>query len=463
MIGNLSLATLANQYGGTILNGDADFGSLSIDSRDILPGQAFIAIKGPNFDGHEFALEASAMGVGSLILEHPDGSLDTPQWVVEDCVKALGHIGRSCRQSFRAPVIGITGSNGKTSVKEMLGSILRQRGEVLTTKGNYNNHLGVPLMLAELANKHAFAVLEMGASAEGEIAYLSDLVRPDVALVNNVGNAHLEGFGNRDAIVRGKGEIYRSLRDAGRAVVNLDSYGAERFLTQVADQNSAQILTFSATGNTQADVKVSNIRVHDQGADYFLHTPLGDVEIHQSVLGLNNVSNGAAAATCALAVGIRLDEIRQGLGQVGQVSGRLFCRRGIQEARVLDDAYNANPDSMAGAIDVLANFDGTRVFVMGAMAELGEDAADYHRQMGERSRTAGIDCLVCVGGATKPAAEAYGSQAIWVETNEEAAQQCLELLGPHTTVLVKGSRSARLDEVVTVITNLEGQHAVLAN
>lgn len=463
MIGDLSLATLANEYGGIILNGDADFSALSIDSRDLKPEQTFIAIKGPNFDGHEFASEAALMGVQSLVLEHPVSSLDTSQWIVEDCVKALGYIGKSCRKSFRAPVIGITGSSGKTSVKEMLGSILRQRGEVLTTKGNYNNHLGVPLMLAELTEKHAFAVLEMGASAEGEIAYLSDLVRPDVALVNNVGNAHLEGFGDRDAIIRGKGEIYRSLRDAGRAVVNLDSYGADRFLAQISDQNSAQVLTFSATGNTEADVRVSGIRVQDQGADYLLHTPLGDIEIHQSVLGLNNVSNGAAAATCALAVGIRLDDIRAGLNQVAQVSGRLFCRRGVHGARVLDDAYNANPDSMAGAIDVLTNFNGIRVFVMGAMAELGEGAAEYHRQMGEKSRVAGIDRLICVGSATKPAAEAYGSKAMWVDNNEEAAQQCLELLGPNTTVLVKGSRSASLDEVVTMITDLEGQHAVLAN
>lgn len=459
MMGNLSLATLANLYGGVILNGDADIKELSIDSRELLAGQTFVAIKGPNFDGHDFAATAANGGVNALVVEKPLKSIHVPQWVVSDGIDALGFIGKTCRSSFKAPVIGITGSSGKTSVKEMLASILRQRGEVLSTKGNYNNHLGVPLMLAELNSNHSFAVLEMGASAVGEIAYLAGLVRPDVALVNNVGTAHLEGFASREGIVRGKGEIYQSLSDAGRAVVNLDSFGAAEFLRQI----SVQVLTFSATGNSEADVRVSDIRVNDSGAKYLLHTPIGDIEIQQSVLGINNVSNGAAAATCALSVGMRLEEIRAGLAEVGQVSGRLFRRRGVRGSRILDDAYNANPDSMAGAIDVLTNFAGTRVFVMGAMGELGPGAEEYHRQMGEKSRLAGIDCLICVGEATKPAAQAYGSKAIWVGTNEEAAQICLGMLGPNVSVLVKGSRSAALEEVVNVITDLGGHNAVLAN
>lgn len=459
MIADLSLAKLADLYGGIILNGDAEVSSLSIDTRESQLGQTFIAIKGPNFDGHSFAAEAAKAGAAALIVETPQKSIGAPQWVVNDSVEALGFVGKTCRKSFSAPVIGITGSNGKTSVKEMLASILQQRGEVLFTKGNYNNHLGVPLMLAELSSKHAFAVLEMGASTVGEIAYLAELVRPDVALVNNVGTAHLEGFGTREAIVQGKGEIYQSLSDAGRAVVNLDSFGAEEFLHQI----SAQVLTFSATGKSEADVRVSDIRVNDAGANYLLHTPIGDIEIQQSLLGINNVSNGAAAATCALSVGMRLEEIRAGLAEVGQVSGRLFRRRGVRGSRVLDDAYNANPDSMAGAIDVLTNFGGTRVFVMGAMGELGPGAEQYHRQMGEKSRQAGIDCLICVGEATKAAAQAFGSKAICVDTNDEAAQICLGLLGPNVSVLVKGSRSAALEEVVNVITDLGEQNALLAN
>ena len=459
MIADLSLAKLADLYGGIILNGDAEVSSLSIDTRESQIEQTFIAIKGPNFDGHNFTAEAAKASAAALVVEVPQRSINAPQWVVEDCVETLGLIGKTCRKSFKAPVIGITGSNGKTSVKEMLASILQQRGEVLFTKGNYNNHLGVPLMLAELSSKHVFAVLEMGASAVGEIACLADLVQPDVALVNNVGTAHLEGFGSREAIVQGKGEIYQSLSDAGRAVVNLDSFGAEEFLHQI----SAQVLTFSATGNSKADVRVSDVRVNDAGANYLLHTPIGDIEIQQSLLGINNVSNGAAAATCALSVGMRLEEIRAGLAEVGQVSGRLFRRRGVRGSRILDDAYNANPDSMAGAIDVLTNFGGTRVFVMGAMGELGAGTEQYHRRMGEKSRQAGIDCFICVGEATKVAAQAFGSKAIWVDTNEEAAQICLGLLGPNVSVLVKGSRSAALEEVVNVITDFGGQNAVLAN
>ncbi len=460
MMGHMSLSVMASRYGGILMNNDADLLALSIDSRNLRPGQSFIAIHGPNFDGHDFAAEAVEKGVSSLVVERPIKTLNVPQWIVEDSIHALGEIGKSCRESFKAPIVGITGSSGKTSVKEMLASILRQRGEVLSTKGNYNNHLGVPLMLAELQPNHAFAVLEMGASAIGEIAYLADLVQPDVALVNNIGSAHLEGFGSRENIVQGKGEIYQALSDAGRAVVNLDSFGADTFLQQI----SVQTLTFSASGNPAADVRVSNVRLHDAGSNYVLHTPLGDVEIQQNLLGLNNVSNGAAAATCALSVGMRLDEIRAGLDHVGQVSGRLFKRRGVSGSRILDDAYNANPESMSGAIDVLTNFSGTRVFVMGAMGELGPDSEVFHRQMGERARLAGIEVFICVGEPTKAAAEAFGDDAIWMETNAEAAEYCLNLLGPDVTVLIKGSRSARLEEVVNVITDLgRAKDAVLAN
>ena len=463
MIGGLSLSLVAQQYGGLVLKGDADLQRLSIDSRTLQSKQVFAAIKGPNFDGHDFVGKAAEAGVSALVVERPSLDLDTPQWVVTDSVKALGQIGSCCREAFQKPVIGITGSSGKTSVKEMLASILRQRGEVLSTKGNLNNHLGVPLMLSELSEDHAFAVLEMGASAVGEIAYLSSLVKPDVALVNNVGTAHLEGFGSRQAIVQGKGEIYQSLGDAGRAVINLDSYGAEDFVQQVSDQNSAQVVTFSATGKAQADVRVSHIRIHDQGADYILHTPLGDIEISQSVLGINNVANGAAAASCALSVNIGLDEIAVGLNQVAQVAGRLFHRQGIAGSSILDDAYNANPESMLGAIDVLANFDGKRIFVMGSMAELGPEADSLHRKVGEKARAAGIENMICVGELTKSAASAFGPNALWVQSNAEAAQCCRELLGPKVVVLVKGSRSAALEEVVTQITALEESHAVLVN
>lgn len=459
MMGNLSLAVMASRHGGVILNGDADINALSIDSRQLRPGQTFVAIKGPNFDGHDFAVEAKSGGVKALVVEKPLRSLDVPQWVIKDGSQALGLIGKECRQSFKAPVIGITGSTGKTSVKEMLASILGQRGKTLSTKGNYNNHLGVPLMLAELSSEYDFAVLEMGASAVGEIAYLADLVKPDVSLVNNVGTAHLEGFGSRQGIVQGKGEIYQALSDAGRAVVNLDSFGSDQYLGQI----SAQILTYSASGKSQADVRVSDVQVNDSGSQYLLHTPIGDIEIQQSLLGINNVSNGAAAATCALAVGMRLEEIRAGLAHVGQVSGRLFRRRGIKGARILDDAYNANPDSMSGAIDVLANFGGTRVFVMGEMGELGPDAEQYHRQMGQKTRDSGIDYFICVGEATRVAAQAYGDGAVWVDSNQEAAQLCLSLLAANVSVLVKGSRSAALEEVVKVITDIGGQNAVLAN
>lgn len=451
MIRSLSLARLAQIHGGILINGEADFSSISIDSRTLKGGELFIAIRGPRFDGAQFIDAAVKSGVKALVVSEPYPACALPQWVVGDTTLALGQIGAAFRSDFAGTLVGITGSNGKTTVKELLASLFKERGEVLATRGNLNNQYGVPLMLSELSDSYQFAVLEMGASAEGEIGYLAGLCAPDVALVNNVGHAHLEGFGSRDGIMRGKGEIYSSLGSFGRAVINLDSYGSDYFINLV----KAQSLTFSARGNSAADVRVSDIRIHQKGSVFSLNTPLGDIEVSQSLLGANNVSNAAAAATCALAAGMGLDEIRRGIGNAEAVQGRLFERCGAGGCRILDDAYNANPDSVKSAIDVLSNFGGSRILVLGTMGELGEGAPDFHREIGEYARAANLDSLIAVGPLAKLGAEAFGSNATCFNTNADAAAWCREIDAPGMTLLIKGSRSAHLEEVIESLTGGE--------
>ncbi len=447
MIQSLSMASLAQKYGGRLMLGDAWVNGLSIDSRTLAEGQLFAALPGENTDGHDFILAAAKKGAQAALVQRPVDA-DLVQWVVSDVVEAMGQVATECRSQFKGTLFGITGSNGKTTVKEMLAAICGRRGSTLATRGNLNNHLGVPLMLSELAAEHRYAVIEMGASAIGEIDCLASIAQPDVALVTQVGHAHLEGFGSRGGIVRGKGEIYDHVSAAGRAVINLDSYGHEEFLRRA----TAQQLTFSARAGVEADVRATDIRIHLQGSSWRLVTPLGETPIEQRQLGMNNVYNGLASAAAALAAGFSLNDIRQGLTQSAAVAGRLFPRGGLAGCNLLDDSYNANPDSVAAAIDVLASCAGRRILVLGDMAELGNDEVVMHRQAGELARLKGIDCLVTVGDLAAEAARAYGDKAKDFDNTGAAAEWLLQEIDANTTLLVKGSRSARMERVVEALT-----------
>jgi len=301
MMAELTLSEMAQVYGGTLMYPDCRFQSVSTDSRHIDEGQLFVALRGERFDAHEF-LPNVATRAGGMVVERPVKDINVPQWVVPNTTEALGQIALSNRKAFMGPVIAITGSSGKTTVKEMVSTILGESAPVLATKGNLNNHIGVPLTLLALSSQHRYAVVEMGASALGEISYLCELACPDVVLVNNVLPAHVEGFGSVENIARAKGEIYQGVSAEGTAVVNLD----ESYVNQWLASTRARVLTFSMT-NSEADFTVRDLVVDERGCCTFvLVTPVGEASVKLPLAGQHNVANALAAAACSHAAGAEL-------------------------------------------------------------------------------------------------------------------------------------------------------------
>ncbi len=356
------------------------------DSRQAKPGTLFAALPGENVDGHDFAAAAVTLGATALLVNRP---LETgvPQLIVDDVLLALGKIAALLRERLDPVVIGITGSNGKTTVKEMVASILSLEGEVLATRGNFNNELGLPLTLFELEKRHRFAVLEMGASKSGDIAYLAGIARPDVGLVNNIAPAHLEGFGSEEGVARTKGEMFASLPVEGWAVMNAD----EPWLDSWQDMNSSgNTITFGA--NPGADVSLE-----ETGNGGRITTPEGAFELQLALPGGHNLINAAAATAIALSLGINMEMIRQGLERVEPVPGRLNLLHTAAGWTVIDDTYNANPASLYSALQVLAGIPGEPWLVLGDMKELGLDSSKMHREVGENARIMGVRRLFATG------------------------------------------------------------------
>lgn len=436
------------------------FSRISTDTRRISAGDVFLALRGDNFDGHDFVSAAVTAGAAVVIVDHAVAGLSVPQLVVADTVKALGQIGRFVRQQFGGPVVALTGSCGKTSVKELITGILSQCGQVAATKGNLNNHIGVPFTLLDLGADDNFAVIEMGASGPGEIAYLASLAEPRVTLVNNVMPAHLEGFGSLQGVADAKGEIYQALPAGGTAVVNLDEPFADQWLPRMRDD--VQVVTFSTEPDMEADFSASAITLDASGCPRFrLHTPDGDCNIKMPLLGLQQVNNALAAAACAWAVGADLDDIRSGLQQAEAVSGRMQTLAGVNGSLIINDAYNANPGSVRVAIDsLLAMTSHTQHWlVLGNLAELGADARTMMSDLGIYARNAGLKHLLCVGEVSQIAAEAFGPEAMVVADHKAAIDLLQQQVNGDTVVLIKGSRSARMDVVVNALTTtLEGHH-----
>jgi UDP-N-acetylmuramoyl-tripeptide--D-alanyl-D-alanine ligase len=423
---------------------DVAFELVSTDSRNLPKGALFIALRGERFDGHKFAAQALAQGAAAVMVEENAGLELSPAIMVPDTRLALGRLAAWHRSRMPAKVLAVTGSNGKTTVKEMLASILKvAAGEaaVLATTGNLNNDIGMPLTLLRLTPKHRYAVIEMGMNHPGELDYLSRLARPDAALVNNALRAHLEGLGSVEAVARAKGEIYAGLPEDGVALVNMDDPHAALWRAQAGGR---RVVGFGlADGDVRADC-----RLHDFGAEVELHTPAGDIELALNVPGLHNVRNAVAAAAMAQVAGASLDQIARGLSAYTGVKGRLQPHGCILGARLIDDTYNANPDSVAAAVAVLAAQKGTRVLVLGDMGELGADAAELHREIGEAARKAGIDRLLCLGDLSVNSVHAFGPGGMHFERIEELLAEVEQALGPDVTVLVKGSRFMQMERVV---------------
>lgn len=441
----ITLQTLADITDGERLGADLTLADVTTDTRKVTAGSLFVALVGERFDAHDFVHDAIASGAQALLVSR---RLDVavPQVVVADTRIAFGQLGAWVRQQSSARVVGLTGSSGKTSVKEMTAAILRQCGETLYTAGNLNNDYGVPMTLLRLTPQHAYAVIEMGANHQGEIAYTTSLVRPEAALVNNLAAAHLEGFGSLAGVAKAKGEIFSGLPVHGTAIVNADSHDLANWQSQFADKT---LWRFSPQPLTDAEFRASDIVLRADATLFTLHTPRGDIAIELPLPGRHNIANALAAAALALAVDAPLTAIQQGLKTLQPVPGRLFPIRLSASQLLLDDTYNANVGSMTAAAQVLGDMPGYRVMVVGDMGELGEEAEACHRQVGEAARAAGIDCVLSTGSLSHFISESSGKGEHFA-SKSALTERLRTLLSEHQdiTILIKGSRSAAMEQVV---------------
>jgi UDP-N-acetylmuramoyl-tripeptide--D-alanyl-D-alanine ligase len=429
------------------LGEDAVFTSVGADSRKITAGQLFVALKGEHFDGHNFAATAIQQGAAAVLVSESvkDAS---PAILVDDTYLALGQLAAYWRNKFHMPIAGITGSSGKTTVKEMLASILRDAATpegVLATQGNLNNHIGLPMTLLKLNSQHRFAVIEMGMNHSGEIAYLTKLTKPDVALINNAGSAHIGELGSLEAIAKAKGEIFEGLSDDGVAVINADDRFATLWKNLIGNRKT---LTFGL--ENPADVTADYILEADNSL-LDLRTPQGKCKLTLPAPGLHNVMNALAASSAALAMGVSLQNIATGLQNYTGVKGRLQVLKGLHDSTVIDDTYNANPSSMKAAIDVLSAKPGKKILVLGDMGELGDDAPALHAEIGAYAKSAAIDTLLTLGNNSAQMAQKFGDGAQHYATLDALVADLISAMQAGSTVLVKGSRFMAMERVVKEI------------
>lgn len=446
----ITLTQLADAVDGKLIASTRDITGLQVteattDTREITAGCLFIALKGERFDAHDFAAEAVELGA-SVLLVSQHLPLDVSQIVVSDTRIALGRMGNWIRQQVPARVVALTGSSGKTSVKEMTAKILQQCGDVLYTAGNLNNDIGVPLTLLRLTRSHQFAVVELGANHAGEIAYTTALTHPETALVNNLASAHLEGFGSIAGVAKAKGEIFQGLPVGGIAIINADSNDLSGWQPALADKHVWQ---FSAEYNPRLEFYASDVSVERQVTRFTLHSPIGQIVIELPLSGKHNISNALAASALAISVGATLENIRAGLSQTTAVPGRLFPVQLSKGKLLLDDTYNANVGSMIAAAQVLSSMPGYRVMAVGDMGELGDEAEACHRQVGDAARNAGVDKVLSVGCLSQIISTASGNGEHFSHKNA-LIKRLGELLSEHAviTILIKGSRSAAMEQVV---------------
>jgi UDP-N-acetylmuramoyl-tripeptide--D-alanyl-D-alanine ligase len=454
----LSQAALAT--GGKLAGADVRFDGVSSDSRSIAQGDLFIALRGEHFDGYNFVATASQAGAVAALVNTDSYSgrvtsgkkqeagnfQDFPLLIVEDTRLALGKLAGWWRRQFAIPVVAITGSNGKTTVKEMLACILREAAgsadAVLATKGNLNNDIGMPLTLLQLNASHRYAVIEMGMNHSGEIDYLTRIAAPDVALINNASGAHLEGLGSTEAVARAKGEIFTGLQHHGTAIINSDDIYAELWR---ALAGAHPLLEFGL--DPQADVR-GTWHPRGDGLRLDVTAPQGIFTADLQVPGVHNARNALAATAAAIALNISLETIAIGLQKFRGVPGRLQRKSALHGAILIDDTYNANPASVRAAISVLAQANGKRILVLGDMGELGGDARKFHKDIGAEARRAGIEILYALGSLSEAAVSAFGSGARHFERIEDLQSALETELDANTTVLVKGSRFMKMERVV---------------
>lgn len=450
----MKLSVVADKLNGRLQGADAEFSRVSTDTRTIQPGDLFVALKGEQFDGHDYVQLAFEKGAVAAMVSRAVAA-EQSQLQVDDTLLGLGQLGRLWASQFSPRKVAITGSCGKTTLKEMVAAILGNVGATHATRGNLNNEIGVPLTLLQLKPEHQFAVIECGANHMGEIAYTAGLTQPDVAIVNIVAPAHLEGFGSIDNVARAKGEIYDALKADGVAVINLDDAYASQFLSQTADKRR---LTF-ALRNPHADVYAESLQMGVNGRyDVRIHTPAFVVAVNLPLLGLHNVRNALAAAAIAVALGVEADAIRQGLQSVQATKGRLCPVSDVPGFHLIDDTYNANPASICAAIDVLAEASSPTCLVLGGMGELGDTSDALHEQVGEYAAAKGIQSVYSLGSNAVFYQRGYakGGQpgTFSICPDHQAIAQALAKNEKDKLILIKGSRSTTMEKVIAALRDL---------
>jgi UDP-N-acetylmuramoyl-tripeptide--D-alanyl-D-alanine ligase len=446
-----TLGEFARVCGGRLIGSDSAYTDVVSDTRSLTAGQLFVALRGPRFNGNEFLASALALRAAGAVVDAAQ-PVALPQIVVRDTQAALERAARAWRADFTGPLVGVAGSNGKTTAKEMTAAILGEAGDCLATRGNLNNHIGVPLTLLRLEPTHRFAVVEMGANHAGEVAALVSLANPSVGMITNAGAEHLEGFGNLEGVARAEGEMVAGLAATATAVINADDAFAQLW----RDLTRAQVVTFGVRAS--ADFSASEVRaaVDTRGfrTQFRLRAPQGSVRIELALGGEHNVANALAAAAASVSAGATLEQVASGLARVRAVSGRLQFRQAKSGAWLIDDSYNANPSSVRAAIEVLGSLAGRRWLVLGDMAELGEQAAQAHAEIGEFAREHGVERLYATGVLMARAAESFGAGAQWypdVGALSASLTQALGAAGAEVRLLVKGSRFNRLERVVAAL------------
>ncbi|HXF65349.1 MAG TPA: UDP-N-acetylmuramoyl-tripeptide--D-alanyl-D-alanine ligase [Burkholderiales bacterium] len=449
----MRLSEAARAISAELRGEDRVFESVSTDTRALAPGALFVALKGGRYDGHEFLAQAAAAGAAAALVEAARSAAGAaapalPLLLVENTRRALGSLAACWRRRFALPLVALTGSNGKTTVKEMLAGILRAAASseaVLATRGNLNNDIGVPLTLLELRARHRYAVIEIGMNHAGEVRELSGLAAPSVALVTNAGPAHLEFFGTVQAIARAKGEIFEALAPEGVAVINADDEYAPLWRDLARGR---RIVEF---GLARPAAVSASYRLRPLASEIVLRTPAGEAQAALQAPGLHNVRNALAAAAAAVALEAPLSAIAAGLARYQGVKGRLQRKAGPQGAVLLDDTYNANPESARAAIEVLARMPGRKLLVLGDMGELGPEAPALHAAVGRHAREHGVERLYALGEHAAHAARAFGAGGRHFESLEALLAALESELAPGVTVLVKGSRFMRMERVVAAL------------
>ena len=445
---NWLLSQIAQAVGGRLIGADLTIDGVSTDTRAIGPGQLFVALAGERFDAHDFLDQATTAGAAALLVADADKlPAGVSAVVVDDTRLALGRLAAAWRAKFSLPVIAVTGSNGKTTTKEMIAAILKAAfgAAVLSTRGNLNNDIGLPLTLLGLRTSHRAAVIEMGMNHPGEIAYLAPIGAPTVALITNAQRAHLEGMGDLDEVAREKGSIFSGLPADGIAVINADDAYADFWRSMAGGRT---VRTFAIDG--AADV-TGNVRQHGLEIALDLTAPEGQATLTLSIPGRHNARNAVAAAAACLSAGVPLAAVAEGLAAFSGVKGRLQRRAGKQGAEILDDTYNANPDSVRAGIDVLASTIGRKLLVLGDMGEIGEASGQYHDEIGGYAKSQGVDRLFALGDQAQLAVRNFGEGARHYCNVDKLIAAVDKELGPDTTVLVKGSRFMKMERVADAL------------